>query len=154
MKIYFSKDIDSRLRYDILLHLGFLEVVVNTLSRIGSMGKNNYVSVFQRELLSLRQLLILLSTTICSLRRFPKPFMMRIRKFNEASCGGTKQGHKARRMTWGICFQLKYDGGLEFKDHVLWMRFYLWRIWNLINNPDKIWCKYFKIWLTKRCMDN
>lgn len=56
--------------------------------------------------------------------------------------GDTDQGRKVQLVNWDVCCQPKCDGGLGFKrPHRMNEAFLMKMIWNLIKNPDELWCR-------------
>jgi len=56
--------------------------------------------------------------------------------------GDTDKGRKVHLVNWDVCCRPKCDGGLGFKrPHRMNEAFLMKMLWNLINNPDELWCR-------------
>ncbi|GAU24368.1 hypothetical protein TSUD_390770 [Trifolium subterraneum] len=56
--------------------------------------------------------------------------------------GDSEQGRKAHLISWDVCCLPKIDGGLGLrKTHNMNEAFLMKILWNLINNPNNLWCR-------------
>jgi len=59
--------------------------------------------------------------------------------------GDSDQGRKAHLISWNVCSLPKIDGGLGFRQARNMNEAFLMKIlWNLINNPDNLWCRVLR----------
>jgi hypothetical protein len=166
--VYFSKNVDTQLREDILHHTGFNQV--NSLGMyLGAnldpgrslRGKfNHIVNKIQRKLngwkqqcLSLAGRITLAKSVISTIpyyhmqyAKIPKTICDEIDKIQRGFIwGDSDQGRKAHLISWDVCCLPKVDGGLGFRQtHKMNEAFLMKILWNLIKNPEDLWCRVLR----------
>jgi len=75
--------------------------------------------------------------------KIPKTICDEIEKIQRGFVwGDSDQRRKAHLVSWDVCCLPKMQGGLGFKrPHHMNEAFLMKMIWNLIKQPDKLWCK-------------
>ncbi|CAJ2627891.1 unnamed protein product [Trifolium pratense] len=164
-QIFFSKNVDEKLRDDILQHTGFSQV--NSLGKyLGahlSSGRtnrchfNHIIQKIQTRLTGWKQQCLCLAGRVSlsnsvlntipyyhmQYASIPKSICDEIEKIQRNFVwGDTEQGRKAHLIGWDMCCQQKIHGGLGIKKpHIMNEVFLMKILWNLIHKPNDLWCK-------------
>jgi hypothetical protein len=167
-QIFFSKNVDSQLRDDILLHAGFFHVtnlgrylganLANGRSTRGHFKHivhkiQNKLSGWKQQCLSLARRITLSNKLVISsipyyhmqYAKIPKTICDEIEKIQRGFLwGDTDQGRKTHLVNWNVCCQPKPNGGLGFKrPHHMNEAFLMKMLWNLIKKLMSFGAEFF-----------
>jgi hypothetical protein len=164
-EIYFSKNVDQQLREDIVHHTGYKQV--NNMGRYlganidpgrATRGKfsniidkiQNRLSGWKQQCLSFAGRLTLSKSVLSSIpyyhmqyAKLPKTICDEMEKIQRRFLwGDTDHSRKPHLVGWDVCCLPKFDGGLGIKrPHHMNEAFLMKILWNLITNPNDLWCK-------------